>query len=588
MELSGSSRLVRGFNCGYDNYSSIRAMKNTELANIFSEIADFLEIQGEQYKPRAYRRAARNIEALSEDIESIYERDELAEINGVGDALEEKIIEFLDTGGVTYYSELKRELPIDVDSLTSVEGIGPKSIKKLHDELGIETLEELETAAENGDIAGVSGFGPTSQQNILDHIAFAKRSSERVLFGKIFSVVESLEEYLQGHDEYNRVEVVGSFRRRTPTVGDLDILVTGCPVSSVHEIFVTYPDVSEVLARGDSRSSVRLMNDVQVDLRVVDAVEFGAALQYFTGSKEHNISMRNRAISRGWKLNEYGLFDESEEVIVGETETAVYEELGLSWVPPELREDTGEFDAAESNALPDLVELGDIRGDLQMHTVFSDGANSVLEMGENAVDLGYEYILITDHGPSLTVGNGISHDDYHEQRSKITAANEALDITILHGIEANITGNGLDVSREWLSECDLVVFSLHNQVTDPTDRIISVMQEYPVDILAHPQNRLLTQREGFELDFPSLMNVAEKHGIAIEINAQPDRLDLDWRVVKEYRDAVNYVISTDAHGTESLKHMELGVFQARKGWCTSDDILNTWGLDELLEWFDRA
>lgn len=563
-------------------------MKNTELADIFSEIADFLEIEGEQYKPRAYRRAARNIESLSEDIESIYERGELAEIDGVGDALEEKIIEFLETGEVSYYSELKRELPVDVDSLTSVEGIGPKSIKKLHDELGIETLEELEAAAEHGDIAGVTGFGPTSQQNILDHIAFAKRTSGRVLFGEVFPVVESLEEYLQEHDEFNRVEVVGSFRRRTPTVGDLDILVTGDPVSSVHEIFVTYPNVREVLSRGESRSSVRLMNDVQVDLRVVDAVEFGAALQYFTGSKDHNISMRNRAISHGWKLNEYGLFDESEEVIASETEAAVYTELGLSWVPPELREDTGEIDAAESNALPDLVEMSDIRGDLQMHTIFSDGANSVLEMGEKAEDLGYEYILITDHGPSLTVGNGISHDDYHEQRSKINVANEALDITILHGIEANVTGNGLDIPREWLLECDIVVFSLHNQVTDPTDRIISVMQEYPVDILAHPQNRLLNKREGFELDFPSLMNAAETHRVAIEINAQPDRLDLDWRVVKEYRDRVNYVISTDAHGTGSLEHMELGVFQARKGWCSSDDIVNTWGLDELLEWFDRA
>ncbi len=563
-------------------------MKNSELADIFSEIGDYLEIKGEEFKPRAYRRAARNIASLSEDIEAIYERGELAEIDGIGDALEDKIGEYLETGEIEYYTRLNGELPIAVDSLLRVEGLGPKSVKTLYDELGVQTLEDLESAAEAGEIVTVSGFGKKSQQNILDNIAFAKRSREQWLFGEIVSVVDALEEYLAGFDEIHQIEVVGSFRRRVPTVGDIDILVTSEPASAAHEIFASYPPVSEVLQQGDTRSSVRLETGVQVDLRVVSASEFGAALQYFTGSLDHNISLRNRAISRDWKLNEYGLFDSADEVIAGNAEEDIYESLGLSWIPPELREDTGEVEAAESDSLPQLVTLQDIRGDLHLHTTLSDGVDSVRNMGEKAVELGYDYILISDHGPGLTIGNGISREAFTEQQSRIAAANESLDLTVFHGIEANITGSGLDISREWANECDIVVFSLHNQVTNATERITSVMKEYSVDVFAHPQNRLLNQREGIDLDFPTIMEVANDEGVAIEINAQPNRLDLDWRLVKDFRESVYFVVSTDAHRTDSLDHMALGVYQARKGWCSPDNILNTWSVGEVQEWMDRA
>ncbi len=563
-------------------------MKNSELADIFSEIGDYLEIKGEEFKPRAYRRAARNIASLSEDIEAIYERGELAEIDGIGDALEDKIGEYLETGEIEYYTRLNGELPIAVDSLLRVEGLGPKSVKTLYDELGVQTLEDLESAAEAGEIVTVSGFGKKSQQNILDNIAFAKRSREQWLFGEIVSVVDALEEYLAGFDEIHQIEVVGSFRRRVPTVGDIDILVTSEPASAAHEIFASYPPVSEVLQQGDTRSSVRLETGVQVDLRVVSASEFGAALQYFTGSLDHNISLRNRAISRDCKLNEYGLFDSADEVIAGNAEEDIYESLGLSWIPPELREDTGEVEAAESDSLPQLVTLQDIRGDLHLHTTLSDGVDSVRNMGEKAVELGYDYILISDHGPGLTIGNGISREAFTEQQSRIAAANESLDLTVFHGIEANITGSGLDISREWANECDIVVFSLHNQVTNATERITSVMKEYSVDVFAHPQNRLLNQREGIDLDFPTIMEVANDEGVAIEINAQPNRLDLDWRLVKDFRESVYFVVSTDAHRTDSLDHMALGVYQARKGWCSPDNILNTWSVGEVQEWMDRA
>lgn len=563
-------------------------MKNSEVADLFSEIGDYLEIKGEEFKPRAYRRAARNIESLSEDIETIYDRDELSKIEGVGDALEDKIREYLETGELEFYNRLNAELPVAVDSLTRVEGLGPKSVKALYEELGVQTLEDLESAAEAGDIASVSGFGEKTQQNILDNIEFAKRSSEQWLYGKIVTVVNSVEEYLSEHDAVHRIEVVGSFRRRVPTVGDIDALVTGKPVPEIHDIFVEFPDVSEVLQQGETRTSVRLTTGVQVDLRVVAPDEYGAALQYFTGSMDHNIALRNRAISRGWKLNEYGLFDETDEVIAGSDERDIYAALDLSWIPPELREDTGEITAAASDSLPELVTLGDIRGDLHMHTARSDGVDSVRDMGEKAEQLGYEYILITDHGPSLTIGNGISRDEFTEQQSQITAANAELDVTVLHGIEANITGDGIDISREWAAACDIVVFSLHNQVADATERITSVMRDYPVDVFAHPQNRLLNQREGIDLDFPSIMDVADDEGIAIEINAQPNRLDLDWRLVKDYRESVNFVVSTDAHRLDNLEHMEFGVCQARKGWCSLEDIVNTWPVDEVLEWMDRA
>lgn len=561
-------------------------MKNTEVADILYEIADLLEIQDVEFKPRAYRRAARNIEALNEDIAEVHARNDLQNIDGVGDAIAEKIAEYLDTGELGYYEDLKDELPIDIGAITRVEGLGPKRAKKLYDALEITDLDELEAAAEAGLIAEVEGFGPTSQQNILDHIDLARRGEDRMLLGHAFPIVADVEQDLSAREAFDRVRVVGSFRRRRPTVGDIDILATAADPSAAMESFVNGPAVTDVLSTGDTRGSVRVSGGLQMDLRIVDSDSFGAALQYFTGSKDHNITLRNRAIAREWKLNEYGLFTADDDTIAGETEAGVYEALDLAWIPPELREDTGEIDAASTNDLPDLVTHDEIRGDLQMHTTASDGSNSVQEMAEKADDLGYDYILITDHGPSLQVASGLSRTEFREQRAAIDAATEATDVTVLHGIEANVTADGLDISPEWCHECDLVVMALHNRPPDPTDQLVTAIETYPVDILAHPLNRILNERAALDIDLDAVMAAAADHGVAIEINAQPDRLDLDWAAVKDYRDTVSYVISTDAHVTSSLEYMHLGVAQARRGWCESGDIVNTKPLDELIDSFN--
>lgn len=560
-------------------------MKNTEVVTILNEIADLLEIQDVEFKPRAYRRAARNIEALNEPIEDIHARGDLQTIDGVGDAIAEKITEYLETGTLAYYEDLKADAPMDLTAITRVEGIGPKRAKQLYDALEITSLDDLEAAATAGKIAEVEGFGEKSQQSILDHLDLARKGDERMLLGHAFPIVAEVVEDLRERDEFDQVHVAGSFRRRRPTVGDIDLLATAPDPSRAMDHFITRSGVVDVLSTGDTRSSVRVRGGLQMDLRIVDPASFGAALQYFTGSKDHNITVRNRAIQRDWKLNEYGLFAADDTVLAGDTEADVYEALDLAWIPPELREATGEVDAAATGSLPDLVTTDDIRGDLQMHTEASDGSNTVMEMAEKAIALGYEYILITDHGPSLRVAGGLSREEFDEQRARIDDANDALDITVLHGIEANVTPTGLDVSPEWCAACDIVVIALHDRIPNPTEGLRTAIEDYPVDIVAHPQNRMLNQRKPLDIDLNVLVTVAAANNVALEINAQPNRLDLDWAAVKEYRDTARYVISTDAHVTSSLEYMHFGVSQARRGWCEPRHILNTRPVDDLLEYF---
>lgn len=573
-------------------------MKNREIAKILYEIADLLEIQEEQYKPQAYRKAARNVESLSEDIEDVYERGELEQIEGVGESIAAKIQEYLDTGKLTYYEELRTDFPIDIDAITSVEGVGPKTAKKLYFALGVATLEDLERAARDGKIAEVEGFGEKSQQNILDHIALAKQGQERMLLGRAFPIAREIESRLRESDAFDEVDIVGSFRRRRPTVGDIDILATAHDPPEAMDQFCTTEDVKEVLAHGDTKSSVIVAGDIQMDLRIVDDEEYGSALLYFTGSKDHNITLRNRAIERDWKLNEYGLFDVSGvddplasqrigELIASETEAEVYEELELDWIPPELREDTGEIDAAASGGLPDLVTVDDIQGDLQMHTEYSDGSHSIREMAEAAEQRGLEYILISDHGPGAPIPSKVDAETFEQQRAEIEEVNadRNVSVTVLQGIEAEITSDGLDISDEWCEQCDLVVAALHSRPTNPTELIVQAFEESPVDVFAHPSNRLLNEREPLKLELDAIMKTAADERIAIEINAQPERLDLDWASVKEYRELVGYVVSTDAHTTGELDFMHLGVSQARRGWCEADDVLNTRSLAELEAYF---
>jgi DNA polymerase (family 10) len=572
-------------------------MKNQEVADILYEIADFLEIREEEFKPRAYRTAARNIESLSEPIEDVAERGELTEIEGVGDSIAAKVSEYLETGELEYYDELKADLPIDIEAITSVESVGPKTAKRLYLELGVATLEDLERAAEENEIAPLDGFGEKSQQRILDHVERAKAGQERMLLGRAFPIARAVESRLRESDAFDRIDVVGSFRRRRPTVGDIDILASVSDPEAAMTAFCTDDDVKEVLSRGETKASVVASGDLQIDLRIVDNPEYGAALVYFTGSKAHNITLRNRAIDRDWKLNEYGLFDVGEvddargrqragDRIASETEDAVYDALELSWIPPELREDTGEVDAAAAGELPDLVSTDDVRGDLQLHTEYSDGTHSVREMAAAADERGLEYVLVTDHGPHAPIPSTLDSAAFDEQRAEIEAVDEDVEVTILQGVEAEITENGLEIPPEWYEACDLVVAGIHSRPSDPTDQVIRALEEFPVDVLAHPTNRLINERDPLELDLDAVARTAARENVALEINAQPERLDLVWQAVKEHRDTVAYVVSTDAHTTSELDFLHLGVSQSRRGWCEPEHVLNTRSLSDLLSFFE--
>jgi DNA polymerase (family 10) len=578
-------------------------MKNREIADVLEEIALFLEIEDVDFKPRAYRRAAQSLAALSEDIDAVYEREELEEIDGVGSSIAEKIAEYLETGAIEYHQELKADLPIDVEAITRVEGVGPKTAKTLYDELDVRDLDDLESAAESGRIGDLSGFGEKSQQNILDHIEFARTGQERLLLGDADPIARRLEADVSAAEAFDDVTVVGSYRRRRPTVGDLDVLATSPDPAQAMATFCEHDDVTEVLARGETKSSVLVGGGYQVDLRIVDHSEYGAALIYFTGSKDHNVELRSEAIDRDWKLNEYGLFDVSEvntddagegqrvgEVVASETEAAVYDALDMAWIPPELRENTGEVGVAQEGTLPELVTAEDVRGDLQMHTTYSDGAASVREMAVAAAERGREYVLLTDHGPSVQYAGGLSREEFDEQAADIAAVNEDPDIacTVLQGIEAEITTDGLDTPPAWCEACDLVVAGMHTTPEDPTARIVDAIETGQLDILAHPTNRLLNERKPLELSLDAVADAAAANDVALEINAQPSRLDLDWSAVKEYRDQVGYVVSTDAHSRSGQDTMHLGVDQARRGWCDADDVVNTRPLEDLLAWFGKT
>ncbi len=560
-------------------------MKNKEIADIFYGIADLLEIKEVDYKPRAYRRAARSIETMAEDIENIYERDELQEISGVGDAIAGKISEYLETGRLEYYEELKDELDIDIEGLISIEGIGPKSAKKLYEELDVKNLDDLEKAAKRDKIAKVEGFGKKTQQKIIENIEDAKKGQNRQLLGKIRPTVEKLRSKLQSIEIFKKVRIVGSYRRKKPTIGDIDVLALSGKPEEAMDIFCGLGEVEKVLARGETKSSIIISGGLQVDLRIVEEVSYGSALLYFTGSKEHNIALRNRARSRDWKLNEYGLYDSNGETLAGETEKEIYQKFGLSYIPPELRENTGEIEASEKDSLPDLLKIKDIKGDFQIHTSYSDGANSVKEMALEAENRGLDYILLSDHGPSLKIADGMSREEFQEQKDEVERVNNEMGPKVLQGIEANITSDGLDVSKSWIEECDILCAAVHNRLDNLTEKILSIFENYPVDIFVHPLGRKIFKRDSIDMDLDKIFDKAKEENIAIEINSQPERLDLDWRNVKKYRDRVKFVISTDAHSRMEMGYMKFGVSQARRGWCEKNNILNTEPVDKMMSYF---
>lgn len=566
-------------------------MKNREVSKILNEIADLYEMKDVEYKPRAYRRAAQSIESLGKDINDVYEADELDDIPGVGEGIAKKIKEYLDTGTVKKLEKLKKDIPIDIESLTAVEGLGPKKILDLYQKLGVENLDDLEQAAKKGDIREIEGFGKKTEDTILENIAFAKKRGKRFLLGYVLPEAREIVDIVS--DFVEEIELAGSIRRKRETIGDVDILAIAKNPTDTMEKFTSLDKVEKVLAKGDTKSTVRLYGGVQVDLRLVEKKSFGSALQYFTGSKDHNVELRKIAQKKNWKLNEYGLFKEDKQK-AGKTEQEVYDALGIQWIPPELRENRGEIEAAEQNNLPDLVELDDVKGDLQMHSKWSDGANTLEEMIREAQDLGHEFIGFTDHVGQLKIAGGMDAKDLKKQQDKINSLRKKHNhLHIFHGVEANIKKNGkLDIGKKILKQADFVLGSVHSAFRmnkkDMTKRIITAFEEQHFHILAHPTVRKLQKREPIKMDMKKIMDAAKDNNIILEINAYPERLDLnDTNVRLAVENGVKLSIGTDAHRKDHLRYYELGVAIARRGWATKKDIINTYSVNKLEKLFSK-
>ena len=571
-------------------------MRNTELAQIFREIALYLEMQGVQFKPRAYEKVAYALEALEESVAEIYNRGgikALREIPGVGEAIAEKIEEIVQTGKLKYYEELKREVPVDVRGLTAIEGLGPKFVKVLFQELRVKDVSDLERAARAGKIRGLPYFGEKMEQKILKGIEFLKQGSGRFTLGSVFPLIAEIEGRLRGLPEVSEVVVAGSVRRRKETVGDGDILAISRKPEKVMEFFVSMPEVMHVHGKGKTKTMVKLKNGMDVDLRVVAKESFGAALNYFTGSKDHNVALRRIAQEKGLKLNEYGLYRGSKRV-AGKTEEEIYEALGLSFVPPEIRENQGEIEAAKKGELPDLVGYQDLRGDLQIQTTWTDGANSIEEMAGEAKRLGLEYIAITDHTKSLAMTGGADEKKLLKQMAAIDKINQSLKgITLLKGAEVNINKDGtLDIEDEVLAKLDVVGVAVHSHFNLPrremTERIQRAMRNPHADILFHPTGRVIQKREAYDVDMDAIIKTAKETGTILEIDAYPDRLDLkDEHVRKAVKGGVKLVIDSDAHSVSHIRFLEFGVAQARRGWAEKSDVINTRPLKEFLRCLKR-
>ncbi|MEK6946611.1 MAG: DNA polymerase/3'-5' exonuclease PolX [Nanoarchaeota archaeon] len=566
-------------------------MKNIEVAALLNEIADYLEFQNEPFKVRAYRKAALMINGLSEDIEQIWKDNKLEELPGIGEGIAKKIDDFLKNSRSKYLDELKKRTPVDIEHLGAIEGIGPKTIMRLYKELKVKNVKDLEKAAKEGKIQKIEGLGPVAEKNILKSIAFAKNSSKRVPLGFALSDAEEIISTLKTLKEVKRINVAGSARRMKETIGDIDILVTSSNPSKVIDFFAKMPNVAQVLAKGDTKSSIRLKEGIQVDLRVVDDKIFGAVLLYFTGNQQHNIILRRMAIERGLKLSEYGLFNrKTDRLIAGKTEEEIYKKLGLNYIEPEMREDEGEIEASQLGSLPKVIGYGDIKGDLQMHTRWSDGSNTVEEMALAAKKLGHEYICITDHTGRLAIANPLDEKRILKQKKEIEKINKKIKgITVLHGTEVNITEDGsLDMNDRILKQLDIVVGAIHSGFKDSkekiTNRMIKAMQNENVDIIAHPTGRLITKREPYEIDLDKIFDVAKSTGTAMEINSYPERMDLkDSHVRAAIKKGVKLAISTDAHTTDQLHFIKLGIGTARRGWAKKEDVINTKSLKEMLK-----
>jgi DNA polymerase (family 10) len=567
-------------------------VENAEVARLFREVADLLELQGANpFRVRAYQGAARTVEELPQPVEELVHdggRKSLADLPGIGDDLAGKIEEIVDTGTLRALHQLERKVPKGLTTLMRVRGLGPKRARALHRALGVRSLAQLGRACRAGKVRGLRGFGAKTEANLLRELEAHGAEEHRVLRPVAAQYGEVLLRYLRSVEGVIDAEIAGSYRRCRDTVGDLDILVTCRRGTSIVRRFVGYPEVEEVLAEGTTRSSVRLRCGLQVDLRVLAEVSYGAGLYYFTGSKAHNIAVRRMAQRKGLRINEYGVW-RGRRRVAGRTEQEVFRAVGLPWIPPELREDRGELEAARRGELPTLVERADIRGDLQSHTTDSDGRDTLADMARAAGELGYDYLAITDHTPAVRVVGGLDRQGFRRQAGRIDRLNARLDgLTVLKGAEVDIRPDGtLDLDDATLAAMDLVLISVHSAFDlserEQTRRIVRALRHPAVDVLGHPTGRLIGRRSPMKLDLDQVYRAAVEHGVLLEVNAQPHRLDLDDLAVRGALECgATLAISTDAHATAELGFMHWGVDQARRGWATKDRVANTRPLDRLL------
>ncbi|MHB1294670.1 MAG: DNA polymerase/3'-5' exonuclease PolX [Anaerolineae bacterium] len=562
---------------------------NEEAARILNEVGDVLEIQGaDVYRVRAYRNASRYLLDMGQSVATLLEQgQDLSALPGIGKALAVKIEEIVRTGRLKYLDEIEQETPPALLALLRVGGLGPKRVRTLHDRLGILTIDELRKAAQAGQVRELPGFGEKTEQRILDALARRTEEDVRIRLDAAERIVRPLMAYLQGGPGVKRVEVAGSYRRRRDTVGDLDLLMISDQGTASTAHFAAYGDVARVLGQGDTRATVVLRSGLQVDLRVVPEESYGAALFYFTGSRAHNLALRNIAVRRGIKINEYGVYH-GEEWLAGRTEEDIYRVFGMPYIPPELREDRGEIRAAQEGRLPELVTLEDLRGDLQCHSRETDGRATIEEMAQGAIGRGYEYLAITDHSQALTVARGMDPARLSAQMDEIDQLNARLEgFRVLKSVEVDILEDGtLDLPDDVLLRLDVCVGSIHSRFGLPeaqqTERLIRAMDNPNLDIIAHPTGRLIGRRPPLTLDMERVLRAARERGCFLEINAQPERLDLNDIDARMARDlGVKLAISTDAHAVPELDLMPYGVNQARRGWLCREDVLNARPWEEL-------
>lgn len=568
-------------------------MENSEFAKIFWEIAEFLELKEENpFKIRAYRKAAQNIESLSENLESVYKRgglEALEAIPGVGERIAGKIEQIIKTGKLDLHERLIKEFPKGFIEMVDTPGLGPKTAVLLYKKLKIDSIEKLEAAIKAGKLRNLPGMGAKKEENILKGIKLKKKIKGRFLLAEALNFVEPIVEVLRKLKEVDQILPAGSLRRYKETVGDIDILVTSKKPEKIMDTFTSLPQIDRILAKGPTKSSVILKNGLQADVRVVDPSSFGAAAHYFTGSKQHNIQIRTLAVKKGLKISEYGIF-KGKKKIGGKEEIDVFKSVGLPFIPPEMREGTGEIEAAKKGKLPKLIELKDIRGDLQMHSKWSDGNNTIEEMAKYGKKLGYNYIAITDHSKAVRVAGGMNEKEVLKQIKEIDKTNAKLKgIKILKGIEVDILADGsMDLSDSVLKELDVVVAAVHSRFKMPkaemTKRIIRAFKNKYVNILSHPTGRIIGRRDPYEIDMEEIIRAAADTGTYLEINAYPQRLDIDdihCRRAKE--EGVLISIDTDSHLDNQLENMKFGVAIARRGWLEKKDVINTLPLDKLLK-----